>query len=365
MSLKEIFNHKILHCFEPENAHEIAKILAPLAGQLLPLREKSLSPFLSQTLDGINLASPVGLAGGFDKNADFPESIWKSLGFGWIEIGSITARPSQGQSKPRIFRLPDDRGIINRMGLPNKGAEAIAIKLAKQKRQFPFGINLAKTPDFAQKTPLSTIDDFALSYEKLGHEGSYTALNLSCPNSKDHRSVEHPEVFKELITTISQIKRKNKFCNPLWIKISPDSPQDLLAQTLEIAVTAGVTGIIVGNTTLQRKHVTQNANQLTAIGAGGLSGRPLLTIANHQLKVVTEIISQLKAPLAVIATGGISKPEDVIEKLALGADAVQVYTGFIYEGLSFVNRINDKILSLMNEQNITSIQDLKLSLRKK
>lgn len=280
-----------------------------------------------------------------------------ALGFGHLELGSITARPCQGNSKPRIFRLPKDEALINRMGLPNMGADAFAKHMGKLTTNIPFGVNIAKTPDFVagKNGNINGIEDFMTSFEKLHHLGSYTLFNLRCPNSHDATLFENPEVFLPLAKEIKAMRADLKIQKPVLIKISPELDETLLKKTVDIALKYDFDGFVISNTTTRRDQLKSAQKKILNIGRGGLSGAPLLTPANQQLQKVFNIVGRRKF---LIGVGGITCLEDVVSKLASGATLVQVYTGFVYNGPYFIKKLNEDLHHFCQKIGMNSYTEL-------
>lgn len=339
---------KILFTLEPELAHHFVK----RTQRLIPKRIFG-SPIchsaLKTKLGGIELANPVGLAAGFDKNGEMID-LMASLGFGFLEIGSVTAKPCMGNPKPRLFRLPRDQSLVNRLGLPNWGADKIEQNLQKQKINVPLGINIAKTPG-----ENDGIDDFIYSLRKMASMGDYFVFNLSCPNTSDGRTFEDPKIFKEFSQTILQEVKNLKIKKPILVKLSPVLEKPELQKIVEQACQDGFNGFVLSNTTPMREGLETSSNQIKRIGKGGLSGRGLLKIANQQLSSVYQIVGNQKILMGV---GGIMDFKDLILKLSLGARYFQVYTGLIYRGPFFIKNLSRKLAQFCERMGVKSYQEL-------
>lgn len=335
---------KILFSLPPEVAHNLVKnachclphkLLAPLLSVSSPALETQLGP--------IALKNPIGLAAGFDKNADML-GLARALGFGFVELGSVTALPCSGLKRPRIFRLPQDASLINRMGLPGIGAEAFAKKAAQIKNsKIPCGINIAKTPDFAyeEKKFRHGVEDFLFSYERLHHIGNYTTFNLSCPNTGEDKTFEDPEIFTLLAQEIKDARKSLNDKKPIFFKISPDLVYEDLKKVVETALKWDFDGFIVSNTTRKRPKLSSCPEEIKKIGSGGLSGLALLDLSTAQLKRVSQIVERKKI---LIGVGGIMDLNGALQKFMAGAQAVQVYTGLVYGGPFFVRNLNRDIV---------------------
>src|SRR3989338_1281677 len=330
---------RILFTFDPESAHLFVKNLSPfLPKKLLSKKTRHAYPALKTSLGGTLLDNPIGLAAGFDKNGEMLELIY-ALGFGFSEIGSVTLHPCLGNKKPRLFRYPKDESLMNRLGLPNHGAQVIATRLKKETPKLPYGLNIARTPNFAvpKNDARNGISDFLSTYENLKNLGFYSVLNLSCHNTEDGRTFEDPGLFSELAEAL--LKKKSK--KPHLIKVSPTLPLQQLNSLCESALKLGFDGFVVSNT--------------SATSEGGVSGRRLLSQANAQLKNVFEIT---KGKALLIGAGGILSFEDLLTKLSLGAEFFQIYTGLIYRGPFFVAHLNKQLANFCKKLGIKNYREL-------
>lgn len=277
---------------------------------------------------------PVGLAAGFDKDGLLFEEL-SHFGFSFIELGTVTPRPQSGNAQPRLFRLPQDQALINRMGFNNQGVDALVARLQKRKpsNSVLLGGNIGKNKDTPNEKAL---DDYLYCLEKLHPYVDYFVVNVSSPNTPNLRALQEKEPLQALLEALVKANRAKPRPRPLLLKIAPDLNQGQLDDILEIVALSGVDGIIATNTTIARNDLQTSEERLSAIGAGGLSGAPLRQRS-------TEVLRYLRAKggpdLALIAVGGIFTAEDVREKLAAGANLVQVYTGFIYQGPSMVKNL--------------------------
>lgn len=292
---------------------------------------------LTVETSGLRFPNPVGLAAGFDKNGDLIPALTAS-GFGFLEIGSVTAEASSGNRRPRMFRLPPDRALINRMGLNNKGAKAVAAALpAKKNRTIPLGINIAKTPNFHTTTE-GGILDYVRSYQQLAPLADYTTINISCPNTGDGKSFESPELFLRLMQALTEVRLPEV---PLFVKFSADTDDATLSELLDIAEAAAVEGYVAVNTSVSRAGLSTSRAELEAIGNGGLSGKPLAETAVSRIKFIRE---RTLAEKTLISAGGIDCAADVRLRLASGADLVQIYTGLVYNGPQLPGNICRELL---------------------
>lgn len=306
---------------------------------------------LEQNILGINFPNPVGLAAGFDKNAELIGGLDKA-GFGFAEVGSITAHSSLGNPSPRMFRLPDDQALINRMGLNNEGAEAVARRIGQTKRQIPLGINIAKTHDPSILGD-AALADYELSYGILAPFADYLTLNISCPNTQEGKTFEEKATLRALLKTLQN-------CNverhpPLLVKFSVDIKTSHLNALVDLCLEHHIAGFVATNTSNSRPHLRTPTSKLTQIGNGGLSGRP---IARRSNEIISQIRERVPLDMPIIGVGGVDSPQAVVDKLVAGADLIQVYTGLVYEGPALIRRINTHLLELMNLRNVANLPDL-------
>jgi dihydroorotate dehydrogenase len=302
------------------------------------------NPKLETCVCGIYFKNPIGIAAGFDKNGVIPEFI-ESLGFGFEEVGSVTAHGGNGNPTPRIFRLPEDEAIINRMGLNNDGAYEINKNLMKRKSSFPIGVNIAKThnPEILGE---KAIKDFDSAYDSM-NEGDYFVFNISCPNTAEGKTFEDPVALKELLSRLRYKKNKT----PVFVKLSPDLEQTSLMDVLEVCESNNIYGYVISNTSSKRDRLHKTlSNKIFKTGAGGLSGIPIREKSNQIIKTVYK---ETKKP--IIGVGGVFTENDAYDKIKLGACLVQVYTGLIYEGPGIAGKINKGLVKLLEKDGISNI----------
>ncbi len=341
----------LLFKLSPEAAHLLTLRLLAFVGSIPPLRNLVRVFFASTAshqvnLFGLNFPNPVGLAAGYDKDA---RAVWglSTLGFGHIEIGTITPEPQKGNPKPRVFRLVKDRAVINRLGFPGKGADFCSKKLAKSiPTNTILGINIGKNKD----TPLSKADqDYSILVEKLSIYADYFAINISSPNTEGLRKLQHTIYLKELLDKIvhtrdiqsSHLRKKI----PLLVKLSPDMSINELDQALDVILSSNMDGIIATNTTISR----ENLSSTLAIETGGLSGKPLTRLSTQ---VIAHIHKQTGGKIPIIGVGGILSLQDAQEKIDAGAKLVQIYTGLIYHGPRLVQTIIDGLVPSASAENL-------------
>ena len=291
-------------------------------------------PRLKREVFGIQFTNPVGLAAGFDKNAEWVDEL-ACLGFGFIEIGTVTPRPQAGNDRPRLFRLKADKGLINRMGFNNEGAKAAASRLRKRRsgQQLIIGGNIGKN----KMTPNeNALDDYLACFHDLFDTVDYFVVNVSSPNTPGLRALQEKEPLMALLQRLQDENRRKPVSKPILLKIAPDLTDSQLDDIIEIVTTTRIAGIIATNTTISRDGLQTDAQTVEKIGMGGVSGAPL---KQRSTEVIRYLCQQSGHAFPVIGVGGIATAEDALEKLRAGASLVQVYTGFIYEGPTLAKEI--------------------------
>jgi dihydroorotate dehydrogenase len=284
---------------------------------------------------GLHFPTRVGVAGGLDKDGRALRA-WPLLGFGFVEVGTVTAHAQPGNPRPRLFRLPGDEAVINRMGFNNRGSAALAARLGRLgPLPVPLGVSIGKS----KVTPVEdAVDDYLVSLRRLHRFADYVAVNVSSPNTPGLRSLQDAGALRRLldalVSTSQALSREDGRSVPLVVKVAPDLTDTALDELLEVCLNHGVAGVIAVNTTLRRDVLS--AGEPRADEAGGLSGRPLLPRA---LEVVRQVRSRVGSRLAVIGVGGIRTPADALRMVDAGADLVQLYTGLVYQGPAVVRRI--------------------------
>lgn len=328
----------VLFQMDPEDAHNLVHKMAP-ALAALPVRFRFAADNLPIELAGVHLQNPIGLAAGFDKNGKLA-SIVDRLGFGFAEVGSVCGEATTGNARPRLFRLPEDQALINRLGLNGEGAEAVANRLRQTDFAVPIGLNIAKTnlPDIQGD---KAVEDVLKSFDHVKELPlAYVAFNASCPNT--HEGIISQR--RELDDIFREVQSRNSAKLPLFVKVSPDSSAELLEDIVHIARLHDLSGYICGNTTVSREDLKTSATRVQAIGPGGLSGRPLKQKAVELCRRMAE----LKDPRQqIIACGGVSSGQDAFDYLQCGATAVQLYTGLVYHGPGIVAKINRELSALL------------------
>lgn len=348
----------VLFKLDPEKAHHSTINFAKYASHNQFLKQLAhklyfySSPVLEQNIWGLHFSNPVGLAAGFDKNG-VATGIYEDVGFGFIEIGSITANASPGNPLPRAFRLPEDFALINRMGLNNEGADAITHRLFGIKPSIPLGINIAKTHD-PKILGDAAISDYVYSFRKAERIADYITLNISCPNTTEGKTFEDKNALKALLQAISEAKSRKT--PPILVKFSVDLNRSELLELIEVCEQANIDGYIAANTSTSREHLITPQRELNQIGNGGLSGRPIAARSTQIIQWIYEVIGEKKP---IIGVGGIDSADSAIQKIKAGASLIQVYTGLIYEGPGLVSRINKAIDKLMKKNYLTDVRDIR------
>ncbi|RNL79231.1 quinone-dependent dihydroorotate dehydrogenase [Nocardioides marmorisolisilvae] len=334
---------KVLTRVDPEQAHHAAFAGIRAAGAGLRGAERVLPKRAGVRTMGLDFPGVLGLAAGFDKNAVGIDAL-AALGFGFVEIGTVTGEPQPGNPKPRLLRLPQDRAVVNRMGFNNDGAEVVAQRLAaRAKRAQPgrgpvVGVNIGKTKVVPED---AAIGDYEKSTTLLAPYADYLVVNVSSPNTPGLRDLQAVAKLEPLLTAVR--RRADEVTEarvPLLVKIAPDlSDEDVLA-VADLATSIGLDGIVATNTTISRDGLASSATEIERAGAGGLSGEPL---RKRSLEVLRLLRSQVPGDMTLIGVGGIASAEDAVERLAAGADLLQAYTAFIYEGPFWPRKVNAAI----------------------
>ena len=294
-------------------------------------------PALEREVFGLKFKNPVGLAAGFDKDAKLIDEL-ACLGFGFIEIGTITPKPQVGNPTPRLFRLPEDKAIINRMGFNNEGLEAAVSRLKKRKSSVLVGGNIGKNKITPNE---SAEDDYELAFNGLYDVVDYFVVNVSSPNTPNLRELQEKEPLKNLLLKIKALNSGKAAPKPILLKIAPDLSNQQLDDIVSIVLETKIDGLIATNTTISRENLVTSRKTIEEIGMGGLSGAPL---KRRSTEVIKYIHTKSGGAFPIIGVGGIFSPEDALEKLNAGASLVQLYSGFIYEGPQLIKRINKAIL---------------------
>ena len=339
-----LFLRKILFFFDPERVHYFTMNTLSTILKLSFIRSIFKRKFLIENQNlvtnafGIEFKNPVGVAAGFDKNAKYINEL-SYCGFGFIEIGTLTPKGQEGNPKKRLFRLKRDEAIINRMGFNNDGV-VVAIDHLKKARKngVIVGGNIGKN----KITPNEeATDDYLICFEKLFDFVDYFVVNVSSPNTPNLRALQEREPLEKLLSTLVIENNKKENPKPILLKIAPDLSNDQLDDIIDIVRNTKIHGLIATNTTISRSNLLTSNEEVNDIGAGGLSGKPLLSRSTEVIKYIHQ---KSNASIPIIGVGGIHSAEDAIEKMKAGAVLIQLYTGFIYEGPSLIRKINEEII---------------------
>ncbi len=342
MSVLERFGLGLLHRCDPETAHGLA--LRALRLRAVPLPGPITTPRLATELAGLTLANPIGLAAGFDKNAVALGPLARA-GFGMIEVGAVTPRAQPGNPRPRLFRLPQDRAVINRFGFNNAGMDAAATRLAARPKDAVIGLNLGANKDSTDRA-----DDFARVLAHCGRHLDFATVNVSSPNTERLRDLQGAEALTALLKGVMEVRDWLERPIPVFLKIAPDLSDAELAEIAEVARASNLSGIIATNTTLDRDGLTSAARN----EQGGLSGAPLFAKSTRVLARLSQLTG---GAMPLIGVGGIASAEDAYAKICAGASAVQLYSALVYEGLSLVPRIAAGLDRLLEADGHASIAD--------
>lgn len=335
----------LLFSFQPEKAHKITMQLFRLSLSL-PFGKKIFKSLytledkkLQRTLFGLNFDNPVGLAAGFDKDGRYFKDL-ENLGFGFIEIGTVTPKPQDGNPKPRLFRLKEDAALINRMGFNNEGLDAFVERIKKRSNdRIIIGGNIGKN----KVTPNEmAFRDYEICFEALYPYVDYFVVNVSSPNTPNLRDLQEKEPLTKLLNSIQKLNQDKIAPKPILLKIAPDLTEGQLDDIIDIVSDTKIDGLIATNTTIDRSNLSTDQSVVQQIGNGGLSGAPL---RNRSTEIIRYIHTKSNGSIPIVGVGGISKPEDAIEKLEAGASLVQVYSGLVYYGPGLIRDINKAILN--------------------
>ncbi|NIJ44709.1 dihydroorotate dehydrogenase [Wenyingzhuangia heitensis] len=346
MSFYKTIIRPIFFQFDPEKVHyftfDMIKILSKIPGVSALTRSiyKVDDVKLHKELFGITFENPVGLAAGFDKNAVLFNEL-ADYGFGFIEIGTVTPKGQEGNPKKRLFRLKDDQGIINRMGFNNNGVEAAIENLKKNKGKVIVGGNIGKNTNIATE---QYTQDYCDVFKALHPYVDYFVLNVSCPNVSSHAKLGDKDYLLELIAAVQKLNNAENEQRPILLKIAPDLNNQQLDEIVELVAETKIDGVIASNTSVNREGLKATDKRLTEIGNGGLSGLPIKDRSTATIKYLADTSNK---SFPIIGVGGIHSAQDALDKIAAGADLVQVYTGFIYEGPGLVKKINKAILKTL------------------
>ncbi len=333
----------LLLALPPERAHDLA--IKSLELGIYPRAEAADDKRLGQHLFGLDFPNPVGMAAGFDKNARVPRELL-AIGFGFVEVGTLTPHAQPGNPSPRIFRSLPDRAIINRLGFNNEGQEAALARLKDRQRGI-IGVNLGAGRDSRDR-----VGDYVIGIQRMAEVASYFTVNISSPNTPGLRDLQAPEALAALLARVQEARAALPRKPPLLVKLAPDLADEDLPEVVRVIRAHGGDGIVVSNTTLARDGLR---DRTFAMEAGGLSGRPLFARATRMLALVYRL-TEGKLPL--IGVGGIDSPEAALAKIAAGASLIQLYTGLVFEGPSLIGRIKQALIAAMERTGADRLKPL-------
>jgi len=330
---------------DPEAAHDLAiKTLRfnPLPDKMFEVEEEEI---LNIELLGKKFPNPIGLAAGFDKSAEAYNSLLK-LGFGFIEIGTVTPLKQFGNPKPRIFRLEDDEALINRLGFNNDGIDIIKNRIKSQEKKGILGINIGPNKDTEEKK-----NDFILGLKSFFDISDYITINISSPNTEGLRDFHNKEKLNDLLVTLNKIKKSKKTNIPLLLKVSPDIEDSDISEIVKISIKNNISAIILTNTTIvNRENLLNNTKK----EEGGLSGKPLQKISTDMIK---KFFKELNGSIPIIGAGGINSGKSAYEKIVAGASLLQLYTGFVYKGPLVVKNIKKELINILKSEGFKSVKE--------
>jgi len=330
---------------DPEAAHDLA--IKSLKFNLLPHKvfEVEDEQMLNIKLLGKNFPNPIGLAAGFDKSAEAYNPLLK-LGFGFVEIGTVTPLKQFGNPKPRIFRLVDDEALINRLGFNNDGMEVIKNRIKVEGKNGILGINIGPNKDTKDQK-----NDFCLGLQNFFDIADYITVNISSPNTEGLRDFHDQEKLKDLLLTLNKIKRENKTNIPLLLKVSPDIKDNHISEIADVAIKSNISAIILANTT---NAYRDNLKSEIKKEEGGLSGVPLQQISTN---IIKKFYKQLNSKIPIIGVGGVNSGKSAYEKIIAGASLLQLYTGFVYRGPSAAKNIKKELIQILKAEGLKNIKD--------
>jgi len=330
--------------FNPETAHTLA-IKALKFGYIPPFRLQK-SKLLETSIFSKQIYSPIGIAAGFDKNAEVYNSLF-NLGFGFVEVGTVTPKPQYGNPKPRVFRLEEDKALINRLGFNNNGSDQISSRIQRNKPKGLLGINIGPNKDSSNR-----IEDYILCFKKFCNQADYLTINISSPNTENLRSFHDKKELDELISTINNEKKNLNSKIPIAVKISPDLNQSKIEEVSEILVKNNINAAIISNSTDGNRESLVNINKFEK---GGLSGKPIEKISN---KIINQFYKLIGKKIKIIGVGGVDSAHGVYEKIRSGANLVQLYTGMVYKGPGIATQINKELINILKRDGIKNIRDI-------
>ena len=329
---------------DPETAHDLA--IKALKFNFIPQNKIKNNKSIKIEIFGKIVPNPIGIAAGFDKDAEVYNSLFK-LGFGFVEVGTVTPINQYGNPKPRIFRLEEDEALINRLGFNNSGSEKVSTRIISNPPKGLFGINIGPNKDTK-----SRIEDFLICLNKFYNLADYLTINISSPNTENLRSFHNENELDELLSLIEKEKKILKTSVPIVVKISPDIEDENINKISDLLIKYKVKAVIISNTTDKNRHNLFNINKLEK---GGLSGKPLEKKSNE---LINKFYKILKNEVKIIGVGGVDSGQSAYQKIINGASLVQLYTGMIYQGPNIVSKINEELINILDKEGVQNISDI-------
>ena len=329
---------------DPETAHNLA--IKALKFNYIPHKKNQKNKILELDIFGKKIPNPVGIAAGFDKDAEVYNSLFK-LGFGFVEVGTVTPLKQYGNPKPRVFRLEEDEALINRLGFNNSGSDKVRSRILSNSPSGLLGINIGPNKDTKDR-----VKDYLVGLRKFHDIGDYLTVNISSPNTENLRSFHKDEELDELLKEIQAEKTRLKTNVPIALKISPDIENKSIDRICEILTNNKITTIIISNSTDRTRENLKNINKLEK---GGLSGKPLENKSNF---LINEFFKSFKSDITIIGVGGVDSGKSVYEKIINGAKLVQLYTGMVFKGPNIVSKINDELIEIIKKIGVNNISEL-------
>jgi dihydroorotate dehydrogenase len=355
MSFYQTFVRPLLFKMPAETAHEIGietlkiGLSSKLAQDFLAKRFAFVEGNGELERFGLTFKNPLGVAAGFDKNGVVVNGL-AALGFGFVEVGTVTFNPQKGNQKPRLFRLPEDKALINRLGFNNEGTPRVVERLKNIQPRCILGVNIGKNKDVPNE---EAIENYLQSFDLAREVADYIAVNVSSPNTPDLRRLQQADSLENLLSALQKRNQELK-AKPLLVKIAPDLSEAEIEAITDICLRKNLAGIIATNTTVSRAGLQTSSIKVAKIGAGGLSGKPLEQRSNE---VIRQIYKYSKGKLPIIGVGGIFSARDAFEKIASGACLIQAYTGFIYHGFSFARDVNSGLARILKEKGFENLDE--------
>ena len=342
-----IFNklRSLIFKIDPELAHNIA--IKALKYNYIPITKIPNNHHIETEIFGKKISNPIGLAAGFDKDAEVYNSLFK-LGFGFVEVGTITPMKQFGNPKPRVFRLEEDEALINRLGFNNSGVDIVSSRIKSNPPNGLLGINIGPNKD-----TINRIEDYLVGLRKFCNLADYLTINISSPNTENLRNFHNENELNELLSEIGKEKKNLKTKIPIAVKVSPDIDEEKIEKISELLFKHDVSNIIISNSTDKNRENLKNINKLEK---GGLSGKPLEVKSNF---LINKFYNILKNEIKIIGVGGIDCANSVYEKIINGASLVQLYTGMVYKGPSIVSKISNELIEIVKKHGVKNISELK------